>query len=87
MAEQFQEISKKQLIDGDGILTLNNMLREIFRRLPGDGGDVKGYVGYGSPLNVIAAPVGATYSRLDGGASTSFYVKESGTDASGWVAK
>lgn len=32
MAEQFQEITKKQLIDGDGILTLNNMLRALFGR-------------------------------------------------------
>lgn len=86
MAEQFQDISKKQLIEGDGILTLNNMLREIFRRLPGEG-DVRDYFGYGSPLNVVSAPVGSRYMRLDGGANTSMYVKESGTDGSGWVAK
>jgi len=86
MAIQFQEITKNQILEGDGILTLNNMLREIFSRLPGQG-DVKEYFGYGSPLNTVAAPVGSTYRRLDGGSNTTFYVKESGTDASGWTAK
>lgn len=43
--------------------------------------------GYGSPEGVIAAPVGSTWRRLDGGASSSFYVKESSDGATGWVAK
>lgn len=43
--------------------------------------------GTGSPETVVTAPVGAVYQRLDGGAGTSFYVKESGTGANGWVAK
>ena len=44
--------------------------------------------GNGSPQGVQAAPVGSTYHRLDGGAGTSFYVKESGAaTSSGWVAK
>ena len=33
--------------------------------------------GSGSPEGVVTAPVGATYHRTDGGANTSFYVKES----------
>lgn len=41
----------------------------------------------GSPEGVLAAPVGSLYSRTDGGAATSFYVKESGTGNTGWVAK
>lgn len=42
----------------------------------------------GSGAPAIAAPVGSTYRRVDGGASTSFYVKESGgVTSSGWVAK
>jgi len=36
---------------------------------------------------VITAPVGAVYHRTDGGTGTSFYVKESGTGNTGWVAK
>lgn len=43
--------------------------------------------GAGSPLNVVVAPVGSLYLRTDGGAATTLYVKESGTDSSGWVAK
>jgi hypothetical protein len=44
--------------------------------------------GNGSPEGVIAAPVGSFYSRLDGGAGTSWYVKESGGSGdTGWVGK
>lgn len=43
--------------------------------------------GSGSPEGTYAAPVGSTYRRTDGGAGTSFYVKESGTGNTGWVAK
>lgn len=43
--------------------------------------------GAGSPEGVVTAPIGAFYSRTDGGAGTSFYVKESGTGNTGWVAK
>jgi len=43
--------------------------------------------GTGSPEGVYSAPVGSFYSRTDGGAGTSFYVKESGTGNTGWVAK
>lgn len=43
--------------------------------------------GSGSPEGVVTAPIGATYSRGDGGAGTSFYVKESGVGNTGWVAK
>ncbi len=43
--------------------------------------------GAGSPEGVVTAPIGAIYSRTDGGAGTSLYVKESGTGNTGWVAK
>ena len=45
------------------------------------------FSGAGSPEGVVTAPVGSTYHRTDGGALTSFYVKESGTGNTGWVAK
>lgn len=41
----------------------------------------------GSPASVVAAPIGTICLRVDGGANTTLYVKESGTDSSGWVAK
>lgn len=43
--------------------------------------------GGGSPEGSVTASQGSTYMRTSGGASTSFYVKESGTGNTGWVAK
>lgn len=43
--------------------------------------------GSGSPEGVLAAPVGSIYVRTNGGAGTTLYIKESGTDSTGWVAK
>jgi len=43
--------------------------------------------GSGSPESVRTAPVGSLYTRTDGGASTTLYVKESGSGNTGWVAK
>ena len=43
--------------------------------------------GSGSPESVVTAPVGSLYTRTDGGASTTLYVKETGTGSTGWVAK
>jgi len=43
--------------------------------------------GTGSPESVVTAPIGSLYSRLDGGASTTLYVKQSGTGNTGWAAK
>lgn len=45
------------------------------------------YSGTGSPEGVVVASVGSRYRRTDGGAGTSYYVKESGTDNTGWVGK
>jgi len=43
--------------------------------------------GSGSPEGAVLGQVGSIYMRSDGGAGTSFYVKESGTGTTGWVAK
>jgi hypothetical protein len=43
--------------------------------------------GAGSPESVVSASPGSTWLRTDGGAGTSFYVKESGVSSTGWVAK
>jgi hypothetical protein len=51
------------------------------------GNDVYWTSGAGSPETVVAAGIGSLYTRTDGGASTTLYVKESGTGATGWVAK
>jgi hypothetical protein len=43
--------------------------------------------GSGSPEGVVTAPVGSLYSRSNGGALTSLYVKESGAGNTGWAGK
>lgn len=43
--------------------------------------------GSGSPESVITGNVCDTYTRTNGGAGSTFYVKESGTGNTGWVAK
>lgn len=43
--------------------------------------------GTGTPEGVVTAPVGSLYTRTDGGAGTTLYVKESGTGNTGWAAK
>ena len=43
--------------------------------------------GVGTPEGQITAPVGSMFTRTDGGAGTTLYIKESGTGNTGWVAK
>jgi hypothetical protein len=43
--------------------------------------------GTGTPEGVVTAPVGSLFLRSDGGASTTLYVKQSGTGNTGWVGK
>jgi hypothetical protein len=43
--------------------------------------------GTGSPESVVIAPIGSIYTRTDGGAGTTLYIKESGAGNTGWVAK
>jgi hypothetical protein len=43
--------------------------------------------GAGTPEGSVTAVVGSLYTRTDGGANTTLYVKESGTGNTGWVAK
>jgi hypothetical protein len=53
---------------------------------PGAGG-VIWTSGAGTPEGSVTAAVGSLYTRSDGGASTTLYVKETGTGNTGWVAK
>ena len=49
--------------------------------------DIAWRAGLGSPEGAVTAPIGSLYSRTNGGAGTSLYVKESGTGNTGWVGK
>ena len=83
----FRELTPDHLKTVEGLATLNDMLKRLFEQMPGDGETVQILKGYGSPESAVVAGVGAIYQRLDGGASTTIYIKESGTGATGWVAK
>ena len=43
--------------------------------------------GTGTPEAAVTAPIGSLFTRTDGGAATTLYVKESGAGNTGWVAK
>ena len=43
--------------------------------------------GVGTPEGAVTAVVGSLFTRTDGGASTTLYVKETGAGNTGWVAK
>jgi hypothetical protein len=53
---------------------------------PGDG-TAQWTSGAGTPEGAVSAVVGSLYTRTDGGANTTLYVKESGSGNTGWVAK
>ncbi len=42
--------------------------------------------GTGAPESVVTGSIGALYQRVDGGAGTTLYIKESGTGTTGWIA-
>ena len=86
MADGYIELTKDSIITHDGATELSRMLRFLYDNVAGDGDTVRVYRGYGSPLNVVSAEIGSLYMNLSGGAGTTIYEKESGTDASGWVA-
>lgn len=45
------------------------------------------YSGASTPEGNVTAVVGSMYTRTDGGANTTLYIKETGTGNTGWVAK
>ena len=61
---------------------LNGLVKKLDTVVP-----VSWTSGTGSPEGVVTAPVGSLYSRTDGGAATSIYVKEAGVGNTGWVGK
>ncbi len=48
---------------------------------------IKKLYGVGSPEGVITAKVGSEYIRSDGSRGSTYYIKESGTGSTGWIAK
>jgi parallel beta helix pectate lyase-like protein len=52
----------------------------------GQQGEVCDLVGAGTPEAAVAAVVGSSYRRTDGAATTTMYVKETGSGDTGWTA-
>jgi hypothetical protein len=82
---------------GDGSLQIRTVNSGDLVLRPGEAGRVRlasdgeavgaaSCIGRGSPTGVVAAPPGSDYRNLDGGAGSTLWVKQSGTDASGWAA-
>jgi len=61
-----------------GTVTAKNRITVTSRKLRGRG--------TGTPEAVEQAEIGSTWQRTDGGAATSFYIKETGTGDTGWRA-
>jgi len=87
MADGFLPLTPEQLQTPEGLNQLNRMLQVLYDLIPGDGDTIRIYKGYATPESAVTAGIGSLYLRLDGGANTTLYVKESGTGATGWVAK
>lgn len=51
------------------------------------GAGIRILAGEGSPEAIVVAAQGSIYLRTDIGASNALYVKQTGTEATGWVAK
>jgi hypothetical protein len=82
--------------DGDGSVTFQSQAGDV-KLCPAVGGGVRlistteptgclTLIGRGSPAGVIAAVPGSSYRNLDGGLNATFWIKQSATDATGWVA-
>lgn len=69
---------------------LVNIAAELNEARSGNVTEVAGvqiHYGSGTPEGAVTAEAGSLFLRTDGGASTSLYVKESGSGNTGWIAK
>lgn len=82
----YHDFTLETLQTPDGITRLNSIIRQLAQNISSDGEGVRIYQGYGTPEASIAAGIGSLYMRVDGGADTSVYRKESGSGNTGWVA-
>jgi hypothetical protein len=77
-------VSLSSVVTGAG--TLTKSIANITEVRPGPSG-VIWTSGAGTPEGVVAASRGSIFTRTDGGAGTTLYIKESGTGNTGWAAK
>ncbi len=74
-------------VSGTNVMQLTTTYLNVMKRMYLNATNVILTAGAGSPEGVVSAFNGSLYCRTDGGAGTSFYVKESGSGNTGWVAK
>lgn len=77
--DQFQE--------DDATASFMEDLRKLAAALQILGNGILIRAGSGTPEGNLVANVGSLYLRTDGGATTTLYVKTSGTGNTGWTAK
>lgn len=70
---------------GSDLMRVKNVFARRFKVSSG-GASADILSGLGSPEGFVTASIGSVYLRMDGGVSTSLYVKESGTGVAGWKA-
>lgn len=91
----YNELSERSvdiLADTNNTLNIGSLAKRFAQLFVGiisfgSSGTVTDRNGSGSPEGVVTATKGSTYRRVDGGAGTCFYVKESDSTNTGWVAK
>lgn len=82
---------------GDGRLTITTRNDADIVLHPIGGGHVRltsdtepigitSLIGRGSPAGVVSGAPGSDYRNLNGGAGSTFWIKQSGNDATGWIA-
>lgn len=82
--------------DGDGSVTFQSRAGDV-KLCPAAGGGVRlistteptgcvTLIGRGSPAGVVSAAPGSSYRNLDGGINATFWIKQTATDTTGWVA-
>jgi hypothetical protein len=83
----------QHLFNGGGLVQLCRYGGDLEVGAAGNAADVilhngcRVITGTGSPEGAVTAPVGSMYTRADGGAGSTLYIKESGAGNTGWVAK
>ena len=87
MADGIVDFTPEKLQSPSGVSELNRILQFLLENVAGDGLTRKIFYGYATPESAVTADIGSIYLRFDGGASTTLYVKESGSGATGWIAK
>jgi hypothetical protein len=76
----------KNPVDGEMLLQ-NDSANDFFKIHFGTTSKPAVCQGAGTPEGAVTAPIGSIFMRSDGSTGTSFYVKESGTGNTGWIAK